>query len=399
MRWQHLVLIFKKEIISTLRDRRTLLGMIILPIFLIPAVTLLGPSMIEKQTREIKEKPPKVALIAPEESSLSRYLRQTPKLEIVSSSSVDQDLEDGKIQAIIRIEPGFDASIAQHKPAPVIINFDASDQKSSLTSSRVAEIINEFSQGIVAERLAALKVDTTILSPIALETKNVVPEEKVGGSFLGLVFPLMLAVWAAMGGMYAAIDAGAGEKERGTMEPLLAAPISRLSLVMGKYFAVVLMSIVGAAVALVGMYVAFLIKPGAALGPGAEEVMKFSIPWPNALVMMLIALTIAGFFSALELAVSILARSYREANTYLSPLSFAVVIPAIFTQFLNPRDMPEFTCAIPLFNAIMVFKELLMNEINWGHIGATLAWSCFWIVLALRFAVYMFNRESVLFRQ
>ncbi|MHB1419860.1 MAG: ABC transporter permease subunit [Bacillota bacterium] len=399
MNIRHILVVFFKELSDTLRDRRTWTAMVIVPLLLMPLLIIIGPTMIEKQVKQAATKPSKIGLVNEgSENSLVKFLMDSEQLNVIFPDRPEEALMKGEILAVVYIGEGIDSSMAQGGSGQVRITFDASSQKSTMALSKVQELINGFSQDIVAQRLEKLGVNTELLHPLIVQAENAAPKEKVGGSFLGLIIPMLLAVWAALGGMYAAIDAAAGEKERGTLEPLLAAPVSRLSLVTGKYLTVVLTSVVAAAISLLGIYLALKIKPGALMGKEASDAVSFALPLNTALLMALISLTLAAIFSALELAVSIFARSFKEAQTYLSPLSFIVVLPGIFTQFVSPADVPAYFFSIPMLNAIMVFKELLLGTVNWGHITTTLIWSAFYVILTLRLAVYMFNRETVLFR-
>jgi len=399
MNWRDISVVFTTELKNTLRDRRTWFAMILVPLLLMPVLLLVAPTALENQRKQMEETPPPIAIVGAEHAStLVTFLRQAEGLTIVESSSPAAELENGDLKAVVYIGPGLEAKIAAGNTGNIRIDYDASDQESEIARSRLQQLIGAYTQQIVAERLAARGLDVSILAPLNTEIRNVAPQEKVGAFFLSLIMPMMLAVWAALGGMYAAIDAVAGEKERGTLEPLLATPPTRLSLVIGKYLTVVFTSVVAAAIAMVGMYVSFLIKPEVLMGEGAAAGLRFHIPVVNALLMLGIAVLLAGLFSALEIALSAFARSFREAQTYLSPFTIVVVLPGILTQFVDPANVNNSLFCMPLLNGILVFKEILMNEIDWSHVTTTVISSVLWIALAIRLTVSIFKRESVLFR-
>lgn len=399
MNWLVVLAVFVTDLTTALRDRRTWLAMVVVPLLLVPALLLLAPTTLEKQAQDIEKNVPRVAVWGGQYGpALMGFLKQTGQLQLLSVPEPLQALQRGDVDAVIEVPSGFDGTVAAGGKAIVTIRYDASRQRSLMAQSQVEQVLQDYSRQIVAERLAGLGIEPETLTPLDTRTFNVAPQEKVGASFLAMVMPLMLAVWGALGGMYAAIDAVAGEKERGTLEALLAAPPKRISIVTGKYLTVVFTSLVAAAVALLGMYVAFLIKPQAVTGAGAGDQLRFSIPLAHTGLILLVVLALSGFFSALELMLSAFARSFKEAQTYLSPLSIVVVLPALATQFVDPAKVSRLVYYVPLLNAIFSFKAILMGSINWADLAATLVSSAIYISLALRLTARLFFKESVIFR-
>lgn len=387
-------IVFLTDLKNTLRDRRTWIAMVILPLVLIPILLLVVPTAIERQGARLDEAPPVVAVAGAEHApGLVEFLQSTGLVRLEFEGG---RVGEGEVRATLTIPPGAESQIAAGGTAALTVEFDAADTVSQAASSRLQLALDRYRQEVVAARLAASGVDPAILYPIEVRVANVAPRERVGAFFLSLMMPMMLAVWSALGGMYAAIDAVAGEKERGTLEALLATPPDRTSLVVGKYLVVVVTSIVASAIALLAMFVAFWIKPEALVGGG--EGFAFSLPALNAALILVVAALLAAFFSSLELAVSSFARSFREAQSYLSPISVAIVVPAIFTQFIAPQDAAPIVFYLPLINGLFVFKELILGDIDWAHFAITAVSSLLWIGFGLYVAVRIFRKESVLFR-
>jgi sodium transport system permease protein len=394
--------VFKKEMKDTLRDKRTWRTMILLPIVLTLLMAYGMPSLIEKQTKKLDEVPPKVALVgAPIDAPLPSFLKQTKQIDLVQVQDPNQQLKDGKIQAILSINPNFDQAIAQNQSGSLTISYDESDTKSSMTQSRLSALISSYSETIVTNRLASKGIDQKLLKPIDMKMDNVATQEQVGGMFMAMIMPMMLGMWTALGGMYAAIDLGAGEKERGTLEALLTTPPSRLSIVIGKYLAVIVSSMISSIVSVTGMYLAFVAKGSATIGDssGANAAnLTFTVPISHLLMVVFVSLTLAIVFSALQLSVSVFARKFKEAQTYISPLSIVVVVPGVLLQFTSLHDIHVMYFFIPLMNTLVCYKEILMGVINWSHIGITFAVSMLIAVVLLRVTHFLFNRETVILR-
>ncbi|MEW6524722.1 MAG: ABC transporter permease [Bacillota bacterium] len=399
MNLRHIRTVFAKDFMDSTREKRTWLAMLIIPLILVPILLVATPSTMERQVKRIEEAPPRLVVTGGEHGrALVDFIGSSGQFVLVESKDPLGALRERQVNLVLQIDKNFDDKVAAGQISGVRLQFDASDQRSTTALNRLQGILNQYMHWIVAQRVQAAGLDPAMLRAFDLFTENVVSQEKVGGSFLAMIMPMMLAIWAAMGGMYAALDGSAGEKERRTLEPLLAMPVSRISLVAGKYLTVVLTSLISATAALVGMYAAFKIKPEAVMGTGAGDTLRFSIPVAHGLLMLAVAFALSGFFAAVQLAVAIYARTYREGQTLLTPVSFLIVIPSMFTQMIFPADAPAYFFHIPLLNSIFIFKEILVGVVNWQHILTTMAWSAVYIVLALRLAAFMFNREENLFR-
>ncbi len=397
MNWQHVWIVFSTDFMNTLRDRRTWFAMIIVPLLLVPLLLIAAPTAIEGQMRRLEANPPEVAVLGSEHAPrLVAFLGRSIEIQLVESEDPWTDLSEGNVKAVIEIEPDAQAIIARGETGRVVLHFDASDQVSEIARSRIQRILSIYSQSVVADRLEARGIAPEILVPLQTELRDVAPESANAGQFLAMIMPMMLAVWAALGGMYAAIDAVAGEKERGTLEPLLATPPSRGSLVFGKYLTVVLTSVIATLIALVAMYVSYLIKP-TALGEGVTGA-SLALPVVNLAVALVVLVLLAAFFSAVQLALSAFARTFREAQSYLSPMSIAVVLPGIMTQVADPATVADWYYAVPILNTILLLKQVLLNAIDWNQFILTALSSLVIVVVALWYTAGLFRKEEVLFR-
>jgi sodium transport system permease protein len=399
--WRHVGVVFRKELLDTTRDRRTWMAMVIIPLLLVPLLLLAMPMVLERHMERVQETPVAVAVVgAPHYPDLVAFLDDLEGVNVVQVQDPLAGLAAGDLHAILYLPEGMAAAVAGEAPAPLRLAFDASDEFSTAARDRLAAALSEFAGQVVAVRLAARGLDPAILNPFPWSLENLAPPQRMAGFALAMIMPMLLAIWASQGGMYAAIDGAAGEKERGTLEPLLSTPASRTAIVIGKYLVVVLTAVLASAVSLLGMVLTFLVRPAALLGPGADLQVRLAdiLPAPAAAVILLVVLGLAGVFSALQLAISVYARSFREAQTYLSPLSFVVIFPAIFTQFLPVEHVPEWFFFVPVLNSLAVLKEVLVGIIDPEHIAMTLAVSLVGTRFALAFAIASFRKEQVLFR-
>lgn len=397
MNLRHAWIVFSTDLTNTLRDRRTWLAMVVIPLLLVPLMLVMMPTALESEQRRLAQARLHVAVVGAHHApDLTAYLADSGEVALLELPEPEEALRDGAVTVVLHIGPDFDARVARGESGTLRLVYDGSRPASEVGRARLERLVAAYAQTQVAARLAQRGIDPALLVPVQTEVRDAAPPERAGAYFLASLLPIILAVWAALGGMYAAIDGVAGEKERGTLEPLLATAPSRASFVAGKYLVVVLTSVVAAAIALVGMYLAYLIKPEALAG-GAGGLRLF-LTGEGALVALATALLLAAFFAAVELALSAFARSFREAQSYLSPLTIVVVIPGLLTQFSDPHAVAPWMYAIPVVNSLLVFKEALLGAVDFGHVALMAVSSLAAAAVALRFTLWLFHQESVLFR-
>jgi sodium transport system permease protein len=198
--------------------------------------------------------------------------------------------------------------------------------------------------------------------------------------------------------MYPAIDLTAGEKERGTMETILSSPISRTDLVFGKFGLVLSASLATAVLAVISMGVSFsAVGKSHILKSSDAAQMQLKIGLDAALTVFLMALPVAILFAAVLLTIALFAKSHKEAQSYVTPMTFVVIIPAVASLMPGVELTPKLAL-IPILNTSLVCKEIISGTYHWGSIAVIFLSTCVYAAAALFLAVKMFQRESVLFR-
>ena len=401
MSLRNIGVIYRKEMVDSLRDRRTVISMFVIPILLFPALSVglgwLGASMMNKAQEEIS----RVMIVGGQDSPrIVEALKKSNKFQIVPESpDFETQITDRKIRAAVVIPPGFDAAANQGEAGKVLVDYYEGDIKSELTQDTVREFLGDYRGELARSLLSARNVPKGLMRPFEVTKNNVAPPEKVGGSGFGGMVPYFVIILAFTGAMYPAMDLTAGEKERGTMETILTSPVSRTDLVLGKFFTVVTASLATAILALSSMGVSFMLAKSTidkALAKG-EPGFHFALDPRGVLAVFVMILPLSVLFSAAMLAVSLFAKSFREAQTYISPLTFVVIMPAI-VALLPGVELNTRTALVPILSTTLVGKELMAGNHPWGFIALIFASSCIYASLAIAAAVTMFNREAVLFR-
>lgn len=403
MALQNIGIVYRKELTEALRDRRTLISTLLVPLLLFPLLSVGFGALAFTLLKKAEEETPKVMLLGGADSpGVLEALRAGKKIEVVPATPGWKDqIINKEIRAAVAIPDGFEASLAQQNSLTVEIYKYEGELKSSISAATVEKNLKDYRDKIVEARLEADHVPSSVLTPFLIKQDNVAPPEKVGGAAFGGIIGYMVILLCLTGGMYPAMDLTAGEKERGTMETILSSPISRLDLVLGKFFLVLTASLVTAALSVLSMGISFwgvqhlrVIDVGK--NPDAAA-MQLQVKLPAVLSVFLMALPLAVLFSAGLITISLFAKSYKEAQSYVSPLMILVILPAV-AAMLPGVELTAKLALIPILNVSLLCKELVTGTYHWNFIALIFLSTCVYGAAALFLAVKMFQREDVLFR-
>ena len=381
----------KKELKTALRDRRTLFSTIILPI-LLPFLMFLPAVFASKKTKKLKENPTKVVLLGQE---LLPGIEDSLKVYANVKFFVGDELE--KLVKEERADVGLEIkrSTGDTLTWTIVLYYDPLRMESRVGYEKIRSALLLFSSSLTERRLKKIGVESKYIKPIVLEEKSVASPEEMGGEMAGMFIALLIIIGSFSGGMPIAIDATAGEKERKTLETLLAAPVSRNSLVFGKFLAALTVSFLSVlltiiSVSIVGTYVSRFF-------PLSEFSFSISMDTQTFLILLLMTVLTISFIVALEIAVGIFARTYREAQSYLTPLTILIILPVVFLQLLPPRPSNT-TMLIPILNTIYVIKEGIKGNLPIDYAKIAVASSLIYAYIALKWAFRMFRSERAILR-
>ncbi|MGH4051150.1 MAG: ABC transporter permease [Clostridium sp.] len=387
------VILFK-ELKDMLRDKKTLIVSLLIPLLLMPALSYLMGKTINNVESDVNENT-KIVMVDKGNSSLGTILKKDKTIKIETSEHGQAKVKDGKALLFLEIPEDFDADISNGDSSGIKIFYDNASQKSSMALSKITDTIDVLSKQVVTSRLTKKNIDVNILTPIIIEKSSFQKEESAGSQMLlGMLIPIFVLLYSATGTLAAATDLGAGEKERGTLEPLLTTKAGRHYILTGKLFAITIMGFMVSVCSMIGLIISMKI-PGGMFASGSSSI---GLSYKAIALIGVITIITTMFFGAIELAVSIYARSFKEAQTYMVPFSIVPMFAAYGTMFTEAKNIPFLNFSIPLINVSSVVKELTSGVYNYGHIGITIGWSIVYTILAIILARHMFNKESVIFR-
>ncbi|HYC71566.1 MAG TPA: ABC transporter permease [Opitutaceae bacterium] len=413
MNWQSIRTVWLKELKDQLRDRRTIVSMIVIPALVMPLLFLGMGAVMTKVVKKARAETPSVMVVGGKDSpalvaalKAEKTKQGEPRFRVVESGDYKKLISEKKLRAAIEIPDGFEASLKAGEPRSLTIYHYEGEMRSSIGYSALNEFLRSYRDRTVAERLAERQLPADLVKPFDITGRNVAPPEKVGGNLIGGFIPYIIIILCFTGAMYPAMDLTAGEKERGTMETLMCSPAARINIVLGKFLMVLTASVGTMLVLLLSMGATFLLG-GSLLGlkggaPAAAQAAAKSAPMmtvdPTGIIgVFAMIVPVAVLFAAVLLVVSLFAKSYKEAQSYVSPLIIVVIMPAVLGLMPGIELSPK-TAMIPILNLSLACKEMLSGVWHWNYLALIFGSTSVYAAIALAICVRMFNREDVMFR-
>lgn len=390
--------ILRKEFTDTIRDKRTILMMVVIPLLVIPALIGIVAKVAQSQAQKAAAEESRIAFIGGENApALFERVANDSMFSIrqdVALDDVETLIRDDSLDGAVVVPASFEALVEIDEQAAVTIYFRSSNQL-NVTQRRLTDAIDAYDNEIVSQRIRRLELDENLFDAIDIVTEDVSSLKEVLGKTVGGFLPYMFILLGFTGAMYPGIDLGAGEKERGTLETILSSPASRLEIVLGKFGIVAAAGLGSALVSMVGLYLG--VRSVGEIPPEILEVLWDVLSVKVILMIGTLLIPLAAFFAAMILAVSIHAKSYKEAQSSLTPLSFLVIVP-VAMGLLPGIELNATTALVPVLNVSLATKEVIAGTIDPLLLGMTYVSLLALAALSLWFCVKWFNREETLFR-
>lgn len=389
--------IFLKELKDTLRDRRTLITMFLIPVLVFPITIKLFTGISESFTKEAAEKTLKIGVITSNQnnqflSSLIEIPETFGKKEIViykDTATINALINKDSLQLGLIIPTDIDKAIAEGKNTKVEVLYNATDTGYKDRAKVYSEIILS---KVKALRLTTLGISASSVEPLEIEYTNIASDKEVFGKLVGGILPYLFIAFGFLGCMYPSIDLFTGEKERGTIETLLTTPIARYKILIGKMGVVVLSGLAAATFALVGLYLSFKVF-NLVEDPRLVKVIS-SVLTPTfiiSLYTLLIPLTV--FIAGLMIPICVYAKTFKEAQSIIAPLNIVLVLPAMI-GFFPGIELDAVTACIPVVNVVLATKELIAGTLDIGLLALSFLVMLSLALLAVFISYKRFDNES-----
>ncbi|MBY6223818.1 ABC transporter permease [Ferrimonas balearica] len=399
-----IALIWLKEMREVLRDKKTLWFVVLFPTVLLPA--LMGGAIYvgASSVKQVYESDLRFQLVAPEpwRGEIAEALTNGERLvwddqvQVSNREQFDAAINEGVLEFVLVVPDDFSATASEvsqwqlyYNQADDVGQFDRIHQAlQPLFEQWQTEHRNAWN--LTESQVQVLK------QAVELEQVGVADQREFIGEKVGGFLPYALLLLCLMGALLPALDLGAGEKERGTLETLLMAPVSKTTVVMAKFMVIAICSLTVVLLTMAsGVVWSLVLGQVFAIEMLVEAIS--TIGMMDLVLILLLLLPIAMFFAALLLAVSFYARTYKEGQNYVAPLNFVAILPAMVALF--PGITLTSTLAwIPLVNVTLASKALLKGTFDYWQLMPIMASNTLLAALLLAFCVKWCSREQVLFR-
>ncbi|MCC7381825.1 MAG: CPBP family intramembrane metalloprotease [Deltaproteobacteria bacterium] len=398
--------IYKKELIETLRDRRTIATMLLVPMISYPLVVLLFSEAASLDRESTEAQRTIVQALAPLPPSIAGALRGDAELVFLEAtatttlSTVSPALIDSARAALRASDlallplPGATQALDTSSTAQFLLYYDETLPRGTLARSRVEAALDRAGISLRDARLAERGLSRSWIRPIAYQSRSITTASELGGHLASLMLPVLLLVFIALATFYPAIELTAGEKERGTLATLLTAPIQPAEIVVGKYLTVVT---IGALAGLLNVSVIAATITRALLSTG--EAPALALPKPTlalALGMPVAVVTVAGLVGALLLLIASFGRSFRDGANLLSPALLLITMPAALAS-LPSAELTRGWALVPIAGLVLWMKSLLLDRSSLEQASLVIVTSSAYAAVALALATRVFTDERARF--
>jgi len=395
-----------KELLESLRDRRTLLNVVILPMILMPIVISLPTLVLSPKTV-----PPKVMVVICDEGAreIGGYLSYiSDRADIImrtgceTRSNYTEMILNGEIDLLVEIPEGFSKNLSEGRSSQILYYYDPLSAKSSLAMGLLSEPINSYSRKILLERLRKVNLTVDYVNPVQTVAKQVTRsgrEVGVGESIAAMIIPMMVGLIAVTGAGTFAVDMVAGERERRTLEALFTNPISKIEILTGKFAALIVLSIISGLSTLLSAMLGISISLSFSMAEVSAQETQLVISPSNlvqAVIGILLTVILGGLTgNAVLVTASSFAKTFKEAEQYVGALVFVLIIPMVAVPY-SPASMHPLLRLLPVTSLAMFARDMILGGDPLA-IAVSLASSVAYLIMFLLMSARLFGRESVLF--
>ena len=382
------LVIFGKEIKDTIRDRRTFIMIVIMPLFLYPLLFSILGLVTQFEKKKAGETIYTVGVVEGGfNTGFLEFLKSQKRIRIEVIKDKSELGKRNDLKCVIEVN--------NHSDTPdVFIYYDTANEESRMAMKRVKELLLRYKNMLVISQLKEMGINEGILNPFRIKDISITSARRMGGFLLGQIIPYLLIVVAFSSAIYTASDIVAGEKERRTLETLFVTNAGSAEIIIGKILTIFTISFAASVSALIGLSITFY--TGFSFTEGFQNAYNISIPLFNTFFMLLVLLPLLWIFSSLLFNVACVSRTVRESNTTSTYILFGVIFLALFSiiRVTSPDKKLFF---IPVLNTALLQQQILIGELNRFSLISVLTIDFLLCIALFLTAMYLFkNREFLL---
>ncbi|MBR0165114.1 MAG: CPBP family intramembrane metalloprotease [Lachnospiraceae bacterium] len=386
-------ILYKKEMLDVFRDKKTVLVMLLLPMILYPVmyVAIMLISSFIARTDAVAQyfisyegEMPGAMIEGLEEASENRIV-------FLPFDDPEKALKEQQIDAYVTVEE-------EGAQTRLNVHYLSEDSDSDHAADEVLQAASDYGRTLSEEeiRQAGLNVDA-VLYPLQTEATDLSSTESMVGSVMGTAMPILLMTFVMLAAFYPAIDTTSGERERGTMEFLLTMPVSNLELVTAKYLAVATIAVASTllnviAIAMLVAYIGSLALMGADTAPG----LNLAAYVPVVFVLIICVFAFALLISAISMCIAAFAKSYKEANNYITPFMLVVMFTG-YIAYIPDITLTGTMSIVPIANICLLIKDVLVFKFHPVLIALVFLSNLLYAGIAVYFLSKIYRSERILF--
>ena len=381
--------IFFKELKCIIRDAKTFFVGILIPFLLIPIILFIISFSVGGVEQSIT-KNINIA-VSSKDNCFYDFMSAQDDITIVETSNPEKALDSGEVSSYIIVDENLNEKVLKKEPFTLDVKYNKSSMNSSIAQTIISQYEETF-RYILEKYPFDDAQDLEQFNKMKINLRDQMNTESMDlSSMLFMMFvPMMLITYSCLGSSSTAAELGAGEKERGTFEPLLSTGVERSAVVLGKLLATTFMGVLSSVFTVFGLFVYLIIS--------SDKTALSHFNFMSFIMLLAVIVIISVFFAAINLTISIYAKSYKEAQTYLMPIGLFSMFPSFFTYFLESGNISFAYLCVPVLNIICVIKEILSNSLNPLHFCIVIAWHAVYIFLLCLVMFKLFKKEDIVFR-
>ncbi len=395
-----------KELLEAFRDRRTIINVVLLPMIIMPIVIALPTMMLSPKTI-----PPKILVVVGDEGCIDlakeiEALNNQSKAQVsvvTGNGNYTNLILNGEVDLVVEIPPGFSQNLSTGRSGLLIYYYDPYGARSSVAMSVVQEVVERYSEIVLRKRLAAVNLSEEYIRPITTLARQVTSsggEATTGEVITAMVLPMMVGLIAITGAGTFAIDMMAGERERKTIEALFTNPVSRRELLIGKFSALTVLSLISG----ISTLLSALLGVGLAVTSFMGVTNQVQVPQmieASKLVYLtagiLITVALGGLTgNAVMVTAASFAKTFKEAQQYVGFLTLVLILPMVAIPYA-PQSLYSILRVLPISSLAMFARDMIVNPGEVVAVITSLSASIAYLVVFLWLSAKMFGRESVIF--
>ena len=389
--------IFKKELKETLRDKRTMIMMVVIPMLVFPLLINVVTSISGSFEDSAEDKKIKIGIIGDTSDYLAQKLYDIPSSfgpkELVAyegdSSQMLDDYKNEKLDLLLFYAPNVQKKLDANEKAVVKWTLDKTKIGNRGRAKGYMQIIEAEARFL---RYDALGINEEALKPFEVIYENSATEQQMIGELAGGFLPYIFIAFGFMGCMYPAIDLFTGEKERGTIETLLSTPVHRWKILVGKMLVIILSGLMAAFSALLGLFLSIQYLD---MVPDVKllEVISTILTPTFIIKLFFLLLPLTIFFAGVMVPVSVYTKTFKEAQSIIAPMNIVVIVPAMVGLFPG-IELNIATACIPILNIVLTTKSLIAGNIDYLLFALSFSVMLILAGVAVLFSFRQFGKES-----